>query len=479
MEKEIHQIPPRIVILVTPGMGHLIPVIEFAKRLISFYPDFLVTFFIPTDGSSVKAQKKVLNSLPKFITYMFLPQVNFDDLSDDVKAETRMCLTFSRSLSSLRVALKDIMGSSRVVALVVDSFGTDAFDVAKELDLPHYIFITSSAMWLAFLLELPKLDAIYSGEYKDMPEPLKLPGCVPLHGIDFVDPCQDRMNEAYKWLLHLSKRHSYADGILVNSSIDIEPGCLKVLQDGNPDTPPVYAVGPLIRTCDDANSEETDGSECLKWLDGQPLGSVLFVSFGSGGTLSNEQLTELAIGLEMSEQRFLWVVKSPSDTAANATYFSAHSVKDPFGFLPKGFLERTKGIGLVVSSWAPQIQILSHGSTGGFLMHCGWNSTLESIVHGVPLIGWPLYAEQKMNAVMLYDMKIALKPKFDVNGLVRREDIAQVVKTLMDGEEGMKVRNKIEELKCAAVAVLRENGSSTKSLCKVALKWKNHNYKYQ
>ncbi|KAF5189040.1 Udp-glycosyltransferase 72b1 [Thalictrum thalictroides] len=431
------EIPPQIIVLVTPGMGHLIPVIEFAKRLI-FHHDFLVTFLIPNDGSPIKAQEKLLNSLPKSINYMFLPPVNFDDLSDDVEVETRICLTFSRSLSSLRVALKDMVTTSRVVALVVDSFGTDAFDLAEELHLPHYIFITSSAMWLSFHLELPKLDATYSGEYKDMPEPLKLPGCVPLHGVNFVDPCQDRKNEGYKWLF---KRKTQ-----------------------------IYAVGPLIRT-----GEASDGSECLKWLDDQPGGSVLFISFGSGGTLSNEQLTELAIGLEMSEQRFLWVVRSPSDTAANAIYFSAQSVKDPFDFLPKGFLERTKGIGLVVSSWVPQIQILSHGSTGGFLTHCGWNSTLESIVHGVPLIGWPLYAEQKMNAVMLYDMKVALMPQFDENGLVRRKEIAQVVKTLMDGngKEGMTVRNKMEELKHTTAAVLSENGSSTKSLCKVALKWKN------
>ncbi|PIA49079.1 hypothetical protein AQUCO_01300138v1 [Aquilegia coerulea] len=467
--EEIKQ-TPHLVLLPSPGMGHLIPMIEFAKRLVIYHHDFLVTFLIPTDGSSTKAQETVLNSLPKSINYIYLPPVNFDDLPEDVKIETRICLTITRSLSSLKDALKDLMDNSYVVALVVDSFGMDAYDVAKDLNLPYYIFFTSAAMGLLFTFELPNLDATYSGEYKDMPEPLKLPGCVPLHGIDFVDPCQDRKNEAYTWMLEQSKRYNLAHGILVNSFLDVEQGALMALQEENPNRPPVYPVGPLIR------SSETHGdvveSECLKWLDDQPRGSVLFISFGSGGTLSTEQFTELALGLEMSGHKFLWVVKTPSDTAGNASYFSAHSA-NPLDFLPNGFLERTKGIGLVVSSWAPQIQVLSHGSTGGFLSHCGWNSTLESIVHGVPLIAWPLYAEQKMNAVMLHDMQIALRPRYDENGLIRRDEIAQVVKVLMKGEEGKKVQNKMEDLKHAAVTVLSENGSSTKSLAEVALKWKS------
>ena len=88
----------------------------------------------------------------------------------------------------------------------------------------------------------------------------------------------------------------------------------------------------------------------MRWLDKQPNGSVLYVSFGSGGTLSYEKLNELALGLEMSRQRFLWVDRSPHEIATNASFFSVQSIKDPFDFLPKGFLERTKDVGLVVPS---------------------------------------------------------------------------------------------------------------------------------
>lgn len=221
----------------------------------------------------------------------------------------------------------------------------------------------------------------------------------------------------------------------------------------------------------------SDESGCLKWLDNQSPGSVLFVWFGSGGTLSGEQLTELALGLEMSEQKFLWFFKSPtpSGKAANASYLSAQNTVDPSGVLPKGFLDRTQNSGLVVSSWVPQIQILKHGSTGGFLTHCGWNSTLESIVHGVPLIAFPLFAEKTLNAAMLTDdMKVAIRLKKMKNGIIGHDEICKVVKELMEGEEGKRLRSKMEELKCSATSTLAEAGSSVRTFAEAVSGWKNH-----
>ena len=379
----------------------------------------------------------------------------------------------TRSLSPLRDAVKQLVESSNLVALVVDLFGTDAFQIAREMNVSPYVFYPSTAMALSLFFYLPKLDRAVSCEYRDLPEPVQIPGCIPIHGRDLLDPVQDRTNEAYKYVLHNANMYRSAEGIMVNSFMDLEPGALKALQEVEPGKPPVYPIGPLINMDPDTGA---DGSECIKWLDDQPQGSVLYVSFGSGGTLSSEQLNELALGLEMSEQRFLWVTRSPNDQVANATYFSAQSHGDPLNFLPKGFLERIKGKGVVVPNWAPQAQILSHGSTGGFLTHCGWNSTLESVVNGVPLIAWPLYAEQRMNAVMLtQDVKVALRPKESENGgLVEREEIARVVKGLMEGEEGKKLRFRMKELKDAAADVLSEDGSSTKALAELANKWKNH-----
>ncbi|KAL7212943.1 hypothetical protein ACSBR2_015607 [Camellia fascicularis] len=136
---------------------------------------------------------------------------------------------------------------------------------------------------------------------------------------------------------------------------------------------------------------------------------------------------------------------------------------------------RFLGRGLVVPSWAPQIEVLSHHATGGFVTHCGWNSTLESIVHGVPLIAWPLFAEQKMNAVMLTEgLNVALRPKREETGLVGQEEIAKVVKSLMEGEEGKKVRQRTEGLKDAAASLSHDD--SVLPYSNVIDQWETINY---
>jgi hydroquinone glucosyltransferase len=190
---------------------------------------------------------------------------------------------------------------------------------------------------------------------------------------------------------------------------------------------PVYMVGPIMQqNCDNTQN----GPECLSWLDEQKQSSVVFVSFGSGGTISQNQMNELALGLELSCQKFLWVVREPNDIAS-ANYFGvSNSKQDPLSFLPKGFLERTKKQGFLVSNWAPQVEILSHKAIGGFDTHCGWFSTLECVVSGLPIIAWPLFAEQRMNAAILADgIKIATRPKIDnVSGVVEKGEIVNVLK---------------------------------------------------
>ncbi|ESQ37758.1 hypothetical protein EUTSA_v10028623mg [Eutrema salsugineum] len=464
---------PHVAIIPSPGMGHLIPLVQFAKRLVHRH-GFTVTFLVVGEGPPSKAQRTVLESLPSSISSVFLPPADLTDLPQTTRIETRISLTVSRSNPELRRVFDSFAAEGRLpTALFVDLFGTDAFDVAVEFHVSPYIFYPSTANVLSFFLHLPKLDETVSCEFTELTEPVMIPGCVPVSGKDLLDPAQDRKNDAYKWLLHNTKRYKEAEGILVNSFLELEPNALKALQEPGLDKPPVYPVGPLVNI----GKQESNGveeSECLKWLDNQPIGSVLYVSFGSGGTLTCEQFNELALGLADSEQRFLWVIRTPSGIA-NASYFDSHSQNDPLTFLPPGFLEHTKGRGFVIPSWAPQAQILAHPSTGGFLTHCGWNSTLESIVSGVPLIAWPLYAEQKMNAVLLTeDIHVALKVRAREDGIVGKEEVARVVKGLMEGEEGKGVRNKMKEMKEGASRALKDDGSSTKALNLVVLKWKAH-----
>ncbi|KAF5961707.1 hypothetical protein HYC85_002916 [Camellia sinensis] len=301
-------------------MGHLIPLTEFAKRLILTY-DFSVTFIIPNFGYPMKAQKSFLDSLTETINVVYLPPVSFDTSLSDVGPEIHVPVSMTRvpalrdSLSlCLASGLKVLTESNHLVALVVDVVSTDAFDVAKVFCLLRYIFIPLCAMSLSLFLHLSKLDETGISNYRDLPEPVQIPGCVAIKGTELPETFQNRNSESYKLALYHTKRYNLADGIIINSFIDLESKTFKVLMETGSGKSPVYPIGPLLQT--GPTSGGGSGYECLRWLDEQPRGSVLFVSFGSSGTHTHEQLTELALGLEMSEQRFIWVVRSPAKNAS-------------------------------------------------------------------------------------------------------------------------------------------------------------------
>ncbi|KAJ1439615.1 UDP-glycosyltransferase family, conserved site [Sesbania bispinosa] len=466
MEKTIH-------IAVVPGVGygHLVPILQFSKQLVQLHPEIHVTCLIPTLGSPPIASKTFLETLPSNINSTFLPPVEPKDLPQGITTESQIQLTVTHSLPSIHQALKSLTLRTPLVSLVVDALAVAALDFAHEFNMLSYIYFPAAATILSLHLYMPKLNEETSCEYRDLPEHIKVPGCVPLHGRDLYTQAQDRSSKAYKLLLQRVKRFSFVDGVLINSFLEMETGPIRALTEKGSNNPHVYPVGPIIqtgtRTVDDAN-----GLECLAWLDRQQPCSVLYVSFGSGGTLSQEQIFELALGLELSNHKFLWVVRAPS-SSVSAAYLSAQNDVDPLQFLPYGFLERIKEQGLVIPTWAPQIQILSHSSIGGFLSHCGWNSVLESVLHGVPLITWPLFAEQRMNAVLLSDgLKVGLRPRVNENGIVERVEIAKVIECLMEGEESGKLSKRMKELKEAAIDALKENGSSTETLSELTLKWK-------
>jgi hydroquinone glucosyltransferase len=115
--------------------------------------------------------------------------------------------------------------------------------------------------------------------------------------------------------------------------------------------------------------------------------------------------------------------------------------EDPVAWLPEGFLDRTSLRGLVVASWAPQVRLLSHPATAVFVSHCGWNSTLESVASGVPMVAWPLHTKQRTNAAVLSEsVSVALRPRTArADGLVGCEEVATAVRELMEGEKGRAV----------------------------------------
>jgi len=218
---------------------------------------------------------------------------------------------------------------------------------------------------------------------------------------------------------------------------------------------------------------EGEGGECVRWLEEQPRRSVVYLCFGSRGSFSVSQLGEIAKGLEKSGKRFLWVVKRPLEEEGPKQGEEAAKPGDEFDLasvLPDGFLERTKNRGMVVKAWAPQVEVLSRESVGGFVSHCGWNSVLEAVVAGVPMVAWPLYAEQNVNReVMVRQMKVAVAVnEREEDGFVSGEEVEKRVREVMENKE---IGERSLKLKHVALAAVGESGSSTTSLANLVRSW--------
>uniref|UniRef100_A0A6I9QKR0 UDP-glycosyltransferase 88F5 n=1 Tax=Elaeis guineensis var. tenera TaxID=51953 RepID=A0A6I9QKR0_ELAGV len=359
--------------------------------------------------------------------------------------------------------------------LILDFFCTFALDVATELRIPTYLLATSGAAVMATFLHLPAIHDRSTASFRDLGSiPLHIPGVPPLPADHMPLPMLDRDDEAYKGLLYFSRRLSDFQGILINTFASLEPRAVESVSAGlcasdSRPTPPIYCVGPLIAS-DSHNKRGRE--ECLSWLDGQPNGSVVFLCFGSLGLFSAEQLKEIAAGLEGSGQRFLWVVRSPP-TDDPAKRFAPPPEPELDVLLPERFLERTEDRGLVVKSWAPQVEVLLHQAVGAFVTHCGWNSVLEAVSAGVPMIGWPLYGEQRMNKVFLVEeMRLAVGLEGYEEGAVSAAELEKKVRWLMESEGGKKLRERTLAAKESAGAALREGGSSHVALMEVAGEWK-------
>ncbi|TKY45294.1 UDP-glycosyltransferase 88A1 [Spatholobus suberectus] len=252
-----------------------------------------------------------------------------------------------------------------IQAVILDLFCSQSISTASQLNLPAYIFSSAGASMLAAFLYHPTLHDTYDKSFKELNTFLNIPGIPPMPAWDMPKPLLERNDEAYQNFLNCSLALPKAAGFILNTFEALEPSIIKAISDGlclpNYPTSPLYCLGPIVTTTD----QNTCDHECLRWLDSQPSKSVVFLCFGSLGVFSREQLCEIAIGLEKSGQRFLWVVRNPVSDQRHNLALGLQEDPDLDSLLPKGFLDRTKGKGLVVKNWAPQVAVLKHESWVG------------------------------------------------------------------------------------------------------------------
>ncbi|XP_034710761.1 UDP-glycosyltransferase 88B1-like [Vitis riparia] len=467
-----------VVLYPSPGIGHLIAMVELGKLILRHHPSLsIVIFFLdpPFNTGATAPYISAVSSTTPSITFRHLPIPTLPQhLSSYPSFEALIFDLLTLSNPNIHQALQSISNTSTVLALVIDMFCTPALDVAGELNVPVYYFFTSSCSGLALFLYFPTLHQNITQSFKDMNTLHQAPGLPPIPSEDMPTPVLDRTSKAYESFVYHTTHITKSAGIIVNSFESLESKAVKAIKDGlcvrDRPTPQLFSIGPLIAT--QSGEGGGDGKECLKWLDSQPKRSVVFLCFGSMGFFSEEQLKEIAVGLETSGRRFLWVVRSPP-SKDQSRRFLAPPDPDLDSLLPDGFLDRTKERGLVMKSWAPQVAVLSHGSVGGFVTHCGWNSVLEAISSGVPMVAWPLYAEQRLNKVMMVkEMKIALPMESSAAGLVTSTELEKRVRELMETEKGFSIRNRITAMKDEAKAAMSDGGSSLADLDKLIKSWR-------
>nr|UXB92749.1 glycosyltransferase [Helleborus thibetanus] len=223
----------------------------------------------------------------------------------------------------------------------------------------------------------------------------------------------------------------------------------------------VWAVGPLIaydglsEPVERGGSISIPGNEILSWLDNCDAHSVVYVCFGSQTVFTNKQMEELALGLEQSGSKFIWAIKEPT----------AGHLSSEYGVIPDGFETRVKERGLVVKGWAPQVLILKHRAVGAFLTHCGWNSVLESLAAGVPMLGWPMSADQFMNATLLVDqVGVAVRVCEGEKTIPNATELAVAVSKSVSDSGFEKERMRARKLSESALGAVKEGGSSCKDL---------------
>ncbi|KAL0535255.1 hypothetical protein IC582_029582 [Cucumis melo] len=459
-----------LVFICTPAIGNLVPAVEFATRLINHDSRFFVTFLsIDIPGTSlVTAYTQSRSSLSPSPNLQFIHFPSLQPPSPNLYHSyvAYLSLIFNSHKPNVKHAISDLQkklhNSSRIVGIFVDMFTTTFIDVANDLQIPSYLFFASPATFLGLMIHLSKTDHDrFNALIRNSEAEFVLPSYVQSLTVSMLPPTLLTTEDGLFWYGYHGRRYGETKGIVINTFEELEPHALRSLD--LDEVPPVYAVGPVVDLGGPGQWQAGEGrlERVVKWLDGQEEGSVVLLSFGSMGSLDEDQVREIAFGLERAGFRFVWVVRQPPKT----TIEQPDDYSDLSDVLPEGFLSRTAGQGLVCG-WAPQVTILSHRAIGGFVSHCGWNSILESLWFGVPIATWPLYAEQQMNAFeMVKELELAVEIRLDYrkgSKVVTGEELERALRRLMDDNNEVKSRVKRMREKCRVVLV--ENGSAYNAL---------------
>ena len=273
-----------------------------------------------------------------------------------------------------------------------------------------------------------------------------IPGLPPSSFPTFMQ-VHDTSSPFVEFLKIHSTKIMLCNAILMNTFEELEGEASRALQ--SEFHIPVYTIGPVLPM--DAKMKQEDENACITWLDKKSKHSVVYISFGSLWNPSVELIKSIADGIKASKQPYLWALR-PSNLWPSSNVYE---------FLPQHFSEETDGL---IVPWAPQLDVLAHSSVGAFLTHCGWNSTLESMSMGVPMIPIPIKADQTTNCRLIVDIwKVGMNVKSVLHSdgpFVGSDDVERAVKLFFHDGEGSEMRNRAQEFKTAIKRATECGGTS-------------------
>ncbi|CAM0912947.1 unnamed protein product [Alopecurus aequalis] len=475
------QPPLHILFFPFPAPGHLIPIADMAA-LFAARGARCTILTTPVNAATIRPAVNRANDASSPGTGkapgIKISVVPFPDVGLPPGLENATALTdqadrynFWRATQLLREPFDRFLADKHnhpVDAVVADSQFQWSVDAAAEYGVPRIGFLGTSMFARACTDVHLRKNPMESSPNQDDPDAMVflpgLPHRVELRRSQMPDP--RKHPEVFAFYKAVNEEDQKGYGEVFNSFHELEPEYVEHYQTTLGRR--VWLVGPVARPDMDTRgsgntsytlSPEADG--CLRWLDTKPAGSVVYVSFGTLSNFSPDELRELAAGLSLSARNFVWVIRGACTDVATPEW------------MPEGFAELlARGErGLVIRGWAPQVLILNHPALGGFVTHCGWNSVLEAVSAGVPMVTWPRCNDQFFNEKLVVEMlKVGASvgardyaSAMENHQLIGAEVIAECIERVMDSD-GDTIRSNAKKLGVKARGAVENNGSSYRDI---------------
>ncbi|KAG9138541.1 hypothetical protein Leryth_012890 [Lithospermum erythrorhizon] len=441
--------PRHVVAIPYPGRGHINPLMNLCKQLISNYSttrtqNLVITFVITEEwlgfiGSEAK---------PTNIQFATIPNVLPSELSRASDMVGFVRATQTKMAEPFGKVFEEVEKKMKVDFIIADSFMNWVIEFGARRNIMVASFWPMSAMVFTIFHHSHLLvqNGQYPLELSERGEELVdyIPGIPSIRLADIPTLFHIPDNSLLKLALNAISYVEMANFLLFPSIYELESSVIDALRQEF--SFPVYTFGPLIPYFDMGKHNSKEDNEYLQWLDNQSPNSVLYVSLGSFLSVSEAQMDEIALGLRDSGVKYLWVAR---------------------GDTPK-LREKCGDTGIIVT-WCEQLKVLCHGAIGGFWTHCGFSSTMESVFAGVPMLTLPILMDQttnKKNVVQDWNIGLEVKRGEGVEKLVSCKDISQLIKTLMDseGKERKKMLKRAKELQQVSQEAISEQGSSCNNL---------------